>query len=350
MKQLFSKFIIVLTLGLMTTPLGYVFAECSRPIPELFEHVAPSVVYVSAVSVDPFKVNNRISASNGSGFIIDVTGLVLTNSHLVYGYNVIVLTLDNGEIVKAQLVGEDPVLDLAILRIPVPAGGLCAASLGDSQKIRVGERVLAIGNPLGLEQILTVGIVSGISRILPAAPMSIRLPLIQTDAAINPGNSGGPLVNQCGEVIGINTAMLPQAENIGFALPINLVREVIPQMVEKGRVIRPWVGVAGQIVSKELAQIVNLPIVDGFLVETVERGSPAEQVGLKGGILPITIAGMELLLGGDIITSGNDISFDDSKKFVDFVRALEVGDDVVLTVFSGGKTRRVVFRLPERPN
>lgn len=325
-------------------------ADCSETIPEVFQKIAPSVVYISAVSIDPFKVTERIIGSSGSGFIIDPDGLILTNSHLVYGYQAITVTTETGQIVMAEMVAEDRILDIAILRIPTPLGGFPAVTFGDSKKIRVGEQVSVIGNPLGLEQTLTVGVISGINRVLPAAPMSLKLPLIQTDAAINPGNSGGPLVNSCGEVIGINTATFLEAENMGFALPIHIVKDVLEELLEKGRVVRPWVGVAGQLVRKELSEIINLPVLDGFLVETVEAGSPAEKAGLKGGILPVTLGGLELLLGGDIIVEGNGRSFGERKNFVEFVRGLKVGDEVKLTVFHEGETRQVSFRLPERPN
>lgn len=328
---------------------GAVGSDCTEPIPELFQRVSPSVVYITAIAVDPFKVTERVSSSIGSGFIISKDGLVLTNSHVVFGRQAIAVTLDDGRTAQAELLGADPILDLAVLRIPVPPEGLPVATLGDSDTMRVGEEVVAIGNPLGLEQTLTRGVISGINRILPVSPMSLTLPLIQTDAAINPGNSGGPLLNRCGEVVGINTSVLVEAENIGFAVPINLSKRVLSQLVEKGRVVRPWVGVAGKLIKKELAAILNLPLVDGFLVETVEPWSPAQRAGLQGGMLPITIAGEEFLFGGDIITTANGQPLKDPESFVKFVSSLRVGDKVRLTIFREGKTRKVEFVLPERP-
>jgi S1-C subfamily serine protease len=221
--------------------------------------------------------------------------------------------------------------------------------LGDSDAVRIGEEVVAIGNPLGLEQTLTRGVVSGVNRILPESPMSMMLPLIQTDAPINPGNSGGPLLNRCGEVIGINASILAEAQNIGFAVPINIAKQVIPEMVERGRVIRPWFGISGKLIKKELMEIINIPLVDGFLVETIEPESPARQAGLHGGGLPITIAEMEFLLGGDIITEINGQSLDEPDKFVKLIRSLKVGDKVRLTLYREKKTEKVEFSLPERP-
>ncbi len=324
-------------------------SDCTKTVPQLFKQISPSVVFISAVSFDPFKPKDRVTTSVGSGFIIKTDGLVLTNSHLVFGHQTISVTLDDGKMVRAELAGVDPLLDLALLRIPVTAKGLSIATLGDSEKVEIGEEVMAIGNPFGLEQTLTVGVISGINRTLPTAPMSLRLPLIQTDAAINPGSSGGPLVNQCGEVIGINTAMLGLAENIGFAVPINVAKQVIPQLLEKGRVIRPWLGVGGRFIQKELGEIINLPFMDGFMVETVEPESPAEQAGLNEGDLPVTIGGTEFLFGGDIIIAVNGRTFAGPEDLARLVSSLKVGDIVRLSLFYEGDTREVEVRLRERP-
>jgi len=307
------------------------------------------VVFISTVTIDPFKLTDRVGSSIGSGFIISADGLILTNSHVVFGARAITVTLDDGSTTLAKLLGADPILDLAVLRIPVPAKGLPVATLGDSDAAQVGEEVIAIGNPLGLEQTLTRGVVSGVNRILPTSPMSLTLALIQTAAAINPGNSGGPLLNRCGEVIGVNTATLLGTENIGFAIPINVAKGVVPQLVKKGRVIRPWLGIAGKLISKEIGGILNVPLVDGFLVETIEPGSPAQKAGVQGGELPVRIAGVELLLGGDIVTTAKGQPLTDPEKFDKFIRSLKVGDKVRLTLYRTGKTRTVELRLPERP-
>ncbi len=323
--------------------------NCTDSVAELFKRVSPSVVFISAISIDPFQVINRVKTVIGSGFIFSKNGLVLTNSHVVFGRHVIIVTLDDGSKAVAKVLGADPIFDLAVLQIPAPPEGHPSANLGDSDTIQIGEEVLAIGNPMGLEQTLTRGIVSGINRILPESTLSMTLPLIQTDAAINPGNSGGPLVNRCGEVIGINSTILTEAQNIGFAVPINIAKRAIPQLVEKGRVIRPWVGIHGRLVKKEELSILNIPLVDGFLVETVEPGSPAERVGVRGGDLPITIAGTEILLGGDVITEMNGQAVDDPEKFLKMVRSLKIGEKLTLTLYRGTKTRTVEFDVPERP-
>jgi Trypsin-like serine proteases, typically periplasmic, contain C-terminal PDZ domain len=179
--------------------------------------------------------------------------------------------------------------------------------------------------------------------------MSQMLPLIQTDASIHPGNSGRPLLNRCGEVIGVTTSFLAETHNIGFAIPINIAKQVIQELIEKGRIIRPWFGVSGKLIKKEPLEIINIPLVDGFLVETIEPGSPAQQAGLQGGGLSITIAGMEFLLGGDIITDLNGQSLNDAERFAKLIQSLKVGDKVRLTLYREKKTQKVEFILPERP-
>jgi serine protease Do len=324
-------------------------SDCTKSAPEVFRSTSPSVVSVAAVSIDPLAVRDRVSTTIGSGFIIDPSGLVITNYHIIEGCGAITATLSDGHTERAVLVGIDPILDLAILRILVPSQGLTPVQLGDSTGIEVGEDVLAIGNPFGLGQTLTRGVISGIHPALPSAPMSIALPVIQSDAAIQPGSSGGPLVNLCGEVIGINTAMFERGPDIGFAIPIHLVKAVLPQLLKEGRVIRPWLGVVGKLVGAELGQIINLPIVDGFLVESVEPDSPAEQAGLQGGDLPISLAGMEFLLGGDIITSANGMPLSSPENLNTFIESLEVGEKVHLTVYHEGKTQEMDVRINERP-
>jgi len=226
---------------------------------------------------------------------------------------------------------------------------LPTVSLGDSDRTRVGEEVLAIGNPLGLDQTLTRGIVSGMNRILPETPFSLLEPLIQTDAAINPGNSGGPLVNRCGEVIGINTAVIAEAQNIGFAVPSNLAKTTTAQLVSEGRVIRPWVGFHGQLIGSDLRALLKIPLADGLLIEVIEPGSPAAVAGLQGGQMELELEGRAYLLGGDIITSMNGRAIDSPEALSEAMRGLRVGTELRLRVFRDGKYRDVRYALPERP-
>ncbi len=327
----------------------YAKPSCNESITGLFQKTSKSVVFISAISIDPFKLSNRVGSVIGSGFIIDKNGIIMTNSHVVFGRKAIAITLDKGETVQAELLGADPITDIAVLRIPAPPEGYAAIPFGDSEHIQVGEEVVAIGNPYGLEQTLTLGVVSGLNRILPVSPMSLTLPMIQTDAAINPGNSGGPLINRCGEVIGINTSVLGTAENIGFAVPIHIANPILHQLVKYGRVIRSWIGVNGKLIGRELGQIINVPLVEGFLVETIEPGSPAQKAGLHEGLIPFSIAGAEFLLGGDIITSVNGKSLNDPGKFPNIMRTLKIGDKVRLKLFYEGEEREVELTIVERP-
>jgi serine protease Do len=323
---------------------------CQESIPELYNRVSLSVVSVEAVSINPRDVGDRVSRVAGSGVIVDGSGLIVTNSHVVFGRRAISVTLDDGTMLPASLVGADPVFDVAVIRIPLPpTGTLPVARLGDSDHVVVGEEVLTIGNPFALEQTLTRGIVSAINRILPNTPLSLMEPLIQTDASINPGSSGGPLINRCGEVIGITTAILPEAQNIGFVVPVNLVKEVMPLLIASGRVVRPWLGVQGQLVVPALKELLRIPLEDGFLVEVVEPGSPAEQQGIAGGKLDMTVGGHSVLLGGDIITVMNGVTVDDPEKLERVLRALRVGATLRMTVFRDKKLRQVEVAVTERP-
>ncbi len=325
-------------------------AECPNSLPVLYQQVSRTVVSISAISINPYDAEHRIDRVMGTGVIIDPSGLILSNSHVVFGRQVITVMLDDGTALPGKLIGADPTFDIALVRIPTPTtGALPVAKLGDSSTLLVGEEVYAIGNPLGLDQTLTRGIVSAINRMLPGSGWSLTEPLIQTDAAINPGNSGGPLVNSCGLVVGVTTAILPDAQGIGFAVPINVVRDIAPQLVEKGRVVRAWLGVQGQFVPSQLKALLRLPLADGFLVEAIEPGSPAEQKGIQGGMFEITVDGEPVLLGGDIITAVNGGKLDAPEKLAAIMSDFRVGTALKLTVVREGKPQTVELSLGERP-
>jgi len=324
-------------------------AACELTAAEVFQKTAPAVVYISTVVIDPYRSQDRFNVSIGSGFFIRENGLILTNAHVVYGQRAIAVTPDDGRMVRAELVGVDPLIDLAVLRVRPSGKTYPVVRTGDAGRLQVGEHVAAIGNPFGLEQTLTVGIVSGINRLLGAAPLSMKLPLIQTDAAINPGNSGGPLLNMCGEVIGINTAVVGGAENIGFALPINIALSAVRQILEHGRVIRPWLGVNGKLVDESLRDIVNIPLENGFLIETVEPDSPAAKAGVRGGTFPVILAGMEFIFGGDIIVEANGKPLLDEDSYYQLIASLKIGQAVTLTLFHERTLREVTVQVEERP-
>jgi S1-C subfamily serine protease len=210
--------------------------------------------------------------------------------------------------------------------------------------------VYAIGNPLGLNHTLTRGIVSATDRLLPGSGWSLTEPLIQTDAAINPGSSGGPLVNRCGHVVGITTAMLEQAQNIGFAVPIQVARTVMPELIAHGHVSRPWLGVQGQFVVPFLKSMLRLPLVDGMLVEALDPGSPAEQAGLRGGFFELTMNGNPVLLGGDIITQVNGVRLESPASLESVLSELRVGNRLHLTIMRGEQEFTQDVTVGERPN
>ena len=229
----------------------------------------------------------RTARSLGTGFIISGDGYILTNYHVVAGADEIKVKLSDSKEYKAVLKGGDEKLDLALLKIDAK-GSLPAAPLGDSDTLEVGEPVMAIGNPFGLGQTVTAGIVSAKGRVIGSGPYD---DFIQTDASINPGNSGGPLFNSKGEVIGINTAIVAGGQGIGFAIPINMAKEILPQLKEKGKVTRGWFGVVVQSVTPELAQSFGLSDNKGVLVSQVIKDSPAERGGLKSGDIIIEFDG-----------------------------------------------------------
>ncbi len=322
----------------------------SEMVEQVFSRVAPAVVSVTATSINPYRMAQRVQRSQGSGVIVDPQGLVFTNAHVVFGAHRVWVELDEETILPAQVLGADPIFDLAVLTLPPPPdGGYHTASLGSSQGLHVGQDVLAIGNPFGLKHTLTRGVVSAVDRVLPVAPFTLSEPYIQTDAAINPGNSGGPLVDLSGRVVGINTAFLPGAQGIGFAIPIDLARSIVPMFSSHGRVVRPWLGFHGQRVEEDLGEFLSLPTAAGFLVEVVEPGSPAARAGLVGGTVELVIEGHELLLGGDLITGVNGVSASKPDRFFATLRDLKIGDSVHLSLSREGAAMEVEYTIEERP-
>jgi serine protease Do len=226
-------------------------------------------------------------SSLGSGFIVSADGYVVTNNHVVSGGGDIVVRLDRGSEHPAQVIGTDPATDLALLKIE--GSGLPVLSLGNSDRLEVGEPVMAIGNPFGLDQTVTTGIVSAKERFIGSGPYD---DFIQTDASVNPGNSGGPLIDSRGAVVGINTAIFSQSGGsvgIGFAIPINLAKAVLPQLRDRGAVVRGWLGVAIRPVTSQVAQDAGLPDQKGAVVEGVVEGSPAERAGMRKGDVIVAV-------------------------------------------------------------
>ncbi|MEM0232956.1 MAG: trypsin-like peptidase domain-containing protein [Candidatus Nezhaarchaeales archaeon] len=261
---------------------------------EMLERVSKSVVNINTLRVFQDFFYQVVPVEGiGSGFIFDERGYILTNYHVVEGSERIVITLADGRVFDAQFLGGYRGLDIAVLKID--ADNLVAAELGDSDKIKVGQRVFAIGNPFGLAggPTVTSGIISAIKRTIYSDRGMFR-DLIQTDAAINPGNSGGPLVNINGEVIGINTAIIPFAHGIGFAIPINAAKEVTKEILLYGSYAKPWLGIAGISLNRQIALYYDLPVEHGVLVVRVMPGSPAERGGIERGDIILEFDGKRI--------------------------------------------------------
>lgn len=259
----------------------------SRAVISAAERVSPSVVYIEVHNQSQGnRGRTRRERGSGSGFIFTPDGFVLTNSHVIHGAASIDVTLSDGHKYKAELIGDDRDTDLAVIRINAP--NLPPAHLGDSQKIRVGQLVIAIGNPYGFQYTVTAGVVSALGRTLRAQSGRLMDDVIQTDAALNPGNSGGPLVNSRGEVIGVNTAMILPAQGICFATSIDTAKFVASRLIRYGKVSRSYIGLAGQNVPlpRRLVRYYNLPSESGILIISFNRNSPAKKAGaLEGDII-----------------------------------------------------------------
>ena len=333
-----------LVLTLLLAPAVAGAQPCTEPLPQLFERVSPAVVSIQAMKINKARPQRRFETIVGSGLIIDKAE-VLTNAHVVDGAASLSVTLDSGAKVTARVLGLDAVLDIALLRLEGP-GALPVAQLGDSSRVKVGDEVVAIGNPLGLDQTMTRGIVSGLNRMLPGISDE---PMIQTDAPINPGNSGGPLVDRCGRVIGINTLISEDAQSIGFAIPINAARSLLRDLRESGRVVRPWLGMQGRPIEASLGAVVRMPVTPGYLVEIVYDGSPAERAGVRGGTLAVVVQGEEYLLGGDIVTAIQGTPVRTHQDYVNKVKTLKPGQRVKVTLSRDGHSREVTLTVAERP-
>jgi serine protease Do len=262
----------------------------------------------------------------GSGVIISRDGYIVTNYHVVEGAKDITVTLADRQEYKARVVGRDPKTDLAVLKID-PKETLNAAILGNSEQLKVGDWVLAIGNPFGLSNTVTAGIVSAKGRIIGAGPYD---DFIQTDAPINPGNSGGPLFNMKGEVVGINTAIVPNGHGIGFAIPANVAKPLIPQLISKGEVTRGYIGVSIQAITPELAKAMNLKEAKGALVSDVVPGSPADKGGIKQG---------------DVIIAFNQKNIDGPRDLSSWVAQTPVGQEAKVAVLREGSEKQLTLKI-----
>ena len=308
---------------------------------DIFRNAAPSVVYITSIAVrrNLFSLNvYEIPQGTGSGFIWDRQGRIVTNFHVISDASRLEVTLADHSTWKASLVGAAPDRDLAVLQITAPAGKLQPITVGESKNLLVGQKVFAIGNPFGLDQTLTTGVVSALGREITAVTGRTIHDVIQTDAAINPGNSGGPLLDSAGRLIGVNTAIYSPSgasSGIGFAVPVGEVNRVVPQIISKGKVLRPGLGVT--LANRSLTGDLGL---EGVLVLKVVSGSAAEQAGLRG----TSQVGDGLVLG-DIILAVNGRKVTDYDSLRDEIERYEVGASVLLTLLRDEATAEVSVQL-----
>jgi S1-C subfamily serine protease len=293
--------------------------------------------------------------ATGSGFVIDGEGHILTNNHVVEGAEKIEVKLGaSDKNYTAEVVGADPATDIALLKVDAPADQLHPLTLGSSTEMEVGDPVVAIGNPFGLDRTVTSGIVSALQRQIQAPNGFSISNVIQTDAAINPGNSGGPLINGDGEVIGINSQIETGGGGngnvgIGFAIPIDTVRAEIHQLETKGEVDHAFLGISGGTITPALAKALNLPVDEGVIVQTVVKGGPADKAGIEGGNTAATIEGAEVRLGGDIITEVDGKKVSGMDEVVEIVNRAKPGESLDLTILRGGQTKTATVTLGDRP-
>jgi S1-C subfamily serine protease len=319
----------------------------------VYDRVADGVVNVTSTAIQmDFLFNAFPTQGSGSGSVIDPKGHILTNYHVVANAQDLEVTLADGSKWLAKLIGTDPDSDLAVIKIGVPKEKLKVIPMGNSNGLRIGQKVLAIGNPFGLQRTLTTGIVSSLGRTIRSEAGTLIEDVIQTDAAINPGNSGGPLLNSDGEIIGINSAMLsPSGGNvgIGFAIPVNTAKRVVPELLSRGYVTYPWIGATIQSLIPEVAKYLKLKIERGAMIAEVVKGGPADKAGLKGGHKKIQVGNMIVFVGGDIAVRVDQHDVKTNDELIHYIREKKPGDTVLLKVFRKESFMDVKVTLGERP-
>jgi S1-C subfamily serine protease len=326
---------------------------------QIYSQDSPGVAYIEAkrdTQPSPFNPfgQSQGGTATGSGFVIDGDGHIVTNAHVVDGADSVTVQLgENGDTLNAKVVGTDPSTDVAVLQVEGDTGSLQPLTLGDSSEVKVGDPVVAIGNPFGLDDTATAGIVSAVQREIDSPNGFTISNAIQTDAPINPGNSGGPLIDATGRVIGINSQI--ESPNgggnigIGFAVPINTAKQVADQLISGGEVQHAYLGISGTDLTPDLAQTFNLDTDSGALVESVVPGGPADKAGIEAGNAVVTVDGARVKAGGDVITAIDGQPVHGMDDVIAAVNAKKPGEDVQLTLVRGGDQRTVTVQLGERP-
>lgn len=320
-------------------------------VTNLYARVGPSVVHIAAQVVTMnFFFGPMASEGTGSGFVFDQEGHIVTNYHVVQDAESLEVRFSDDTSVPATVVGVDPPNDLAVIKVDLPPERLAPVALGDGSDIRVGQRAIAIGNPFGLDRTLTTGVVSALGRPLQTDQNAYIYEVIQTDAAINPGNSGGPLLNSRGELIGVNTAIRQDAQGIGFAVPVDTVKRIVPALIAQGFYPHPWLGFLGYSITPELASAVNLPVERGILVAQLYRDGPAIAAGLRGASQQVVVGNRRVLLGGDIITAIDGVELTDWNQLQKYLAlSTQVGETVTLTIWRASAVQELAITVAAQP-
>ncbi len=331
-------------------------------INEIYRASAPAVVHIETTSRtqqpsdffgNPFGTTQSQRAL-GSGFVIDKAGHIVTNYHVVRGANAIQVSFSNNEHFKARLVGVDPSTDSAVLQVQVKSRALKSLPLGNSESARVGDQVIAIGNPFGLDRSVTSGIVSAVQRRIEAPNQLSISHVIQTDAALNHGNSGGPLLNAQGQVIGVNAQIETGGQSqgnvgIGFAIPINTVKDVVAELIKHGKVEHAFLGIEGKTLQANIGRLFHLPVTNGVLVASVRPGTGAAKAGLKPAANEVTVEGESWPAGGDVIVKVDGQSVPTVERLVDLIAAKKPGDEIDLEVVRGTSRIHLNVKLGRQP-
>jgi S1-C subfamily serine protease len=319
----------------------------------IYRQVGPGVVNIMSVVIEQDFLFNPIPREGaGSGSIIDNAGHILTNYHVIRDSTTLEVTLSDGSKLSARFVGADPDNDLAVIKIDAPKGSLTGIPMGDSSKLQVGQKVLAIGNPFGLGQTLTTGIISSLGRSIRSEAGVLIHDVIQTDAAINPGNSGGPLLDSTGKIIGINSAIISPtgaSVGIGFAIPVKTAKRILPELIAKGYVSYPWIGATIYPLIPEFARFLRLKVEWGAMIAEVVGGGPAHKADLRGGDRRVRVGNSLILVGGDVITEMDGKKVMSSDDLFRMIRDHQPGDKVELRVLRKGEFLRVKVTLGEKP-
>jgi S1-C subfamily serine protease len=321
---------------------------------EIYKRVSPAVVNITSTTIDfDFFFNAMPSQGSGSGSILDPNGHILTNYHVIEGARTLEVTFSDKRKFKAKVVGVDPSNDLAVIKIEPGGKALQVVQMGSSANLQVGQKVLAIGNPFGFEGTLTVGVISSLRRTIRGENGKLIDDVIQTDAAINPGNSGGPLLNSYGEIIGINTQIATPSGGsvgIGFAVPINTAKMIIPDLISEGRVRRPYVKLMGYEITPELAEVLELPVGHGFLVARVQTDDSFGQGGIRGGRQTYRVGNSLMILGGDLIVDVDGQAIDSKDRLDRIISNKKPGDVVQVKFYRQNKLMTLHITLIERPS